>query len=99
MFPEKIKIEVTWDDINNGIPGCGQRCMLAKAVTRTLLNSPLRLSSVGRSWVYILYASDREGRCAMKYYKIPSRAFHKARMFDRHRRTIEPFNFVLTKED
>ena len=96
MLPEKIKVSVTWDDINNGIPCCSKNCMLAKAVKRALIDTDFKLILVGRNWIYIKHSDEEYPRGS---YGIPTRAFHKARMFDRSRGKIEPFNFVMTKDN
>ncbi len=69
MLPEKIKVSVTWDDINNGIPCCSKNCMLAKAVKRALIDTDFKLILVGRNWIYIKQVTRNTRGAAMEYQR------------------------------
>lgn len=97
---DKIKIQVTQEDINKGISGNCTECPIALAVLRALPH--FQMVRVGHDMIHCwVFAEDKEkGRwhynAGNRTYDIPREAQDFIRDYDRDR-PVEPFEFEIMK--
>ena len=98
---EKIKINVTAEDIKKGKPDDSEKCPVALAVKR-VFKRPIRVNWENNveedSWAR---SASMKAAIAVKYkdgvvlYKLPSKVADKIKKFDLDDKKMEPFEFEI----
>ena len=84
--PKKVTIEVTQTDIKKGDQGDMQSCAIARAVKRTMGDSPnvdslITVEIAGKTW----------------FYDMPQKAANFISKFDEDKSLVKPFSFVAKR--
>ncbi len=89
-----IEIEVTSEDIENGVPGDACRCPIALAVERQI---GCTVQSVGQGKIYLRRHSSFGVNYSVEGYNLPAKAARFVQWFDTAligRYLVKPFKFA-----
>lgn len=90
----KLRVEVTQEDIDNGVIASPQNCPIALAVKRELTAQGYHYLGiiVGNMQVQVLY----DAYCPVARYNLPVEAYNFILAFD-NKGTVEPFTMELKR--